>query len=542
MTAISDRIATPALRTRLARAAGTAVSRLIGTTPPTTGYQVRRGIRIPMRDGVDLLADHYVPDTPIGTLLVRGPYGRRWPFTTLYAAVYATRGYHVILQSVRGTFGSGGEFDPVVNEAADGADTAAWLRTQPWFTGSFGTVGPSYLGATQWALLQDPPPEMAAAVIIVGPHDFAATTWGTGSFAVNDFLGWSYLVSNQEDPNRLRSVLRQIRSRRTVARAAAHVPVGAAGRRLLGAGAPWWESWVDHPDTTDEFWDRYRWPRALDQSRVPVLLIGGWQDLFVEQTLAQYRALRDRDVDVALTVGPWTHSHTAGKAAGHVLRESLQWLGRHVGDQNEPPRSPVRICVTGDGGWRELPDWPPTLQFSTLYLRAGGRLSAEPEPDAAAAASFTFDPNDPTPTVGGRLLSPSSGRRRDDSLAQRCDVLTFTGAPLDTELVVMGSPVAVIEHSVDTGHGDLFVRVSEVDSKGRSRNVSDGYLRLDVADGTRTVTVELDPIAHRFAPGSRIRLMIAGGWFPRFARNLGSTHTVQLGPSQLLLPAEPRLP
>src|SRR5690349_9171507 len=197
-----------------------------------------------MRDGVELLADHYAPAEPIGTLLVRGPYGRRWPFTALYAAVYAARGYHVILQSVRGTFGSGGQFDPVVNEAADGADTAAWLREQPWFTGSFGTVGLSYLGATQWALLQDPPPEMSAAVIVVGPHDFAATTWGTGSFAVNDFLGWSYLVANQEDPNRLRSLARQMSSRRTVARAVAEVPMGPAGRRLLGDGAPWWESWV----------------------------------------------------------------------------------------------------------------------------------------------------------------------------------------------------------------------------------------------------------------------------------------------------------
>ncbi|MGB3482655.1 MAG: CocE/NonD family hydrolase, partial [Mycobacterium sp.] len=183
------------------------MSRLAGTPPPTTTYQVHRGLRVPMRDGVELLADHYCPDTddPAGTLLLRGPYGRRWPFTALYAAAYAGRGYHVVLQSVRGTFGSGGTFEPVVNEAADGADTAAWLREQPWFTGTFGTIGASYLGATQWALLQDPPPEMAAAVIVVGLHDFAATTWSTGAFSVNDFLGWSHLVSRQEEPGALRA-------------------------------------------------------------------------------------------------------------------------------------------------------------------------------------------------------------------------------------------------------------------------------------------------------------------------------------------------
>ncbi len=83
-----------------------------------------------MRDGVELLADHYEPitDNPAGTLLVRCPYGRRFPFTALYAGVYASRGYHVVFQSVRGTFGSGGEFNPMVDEIADGADTVEWLR------------------------------------------------------------------------------------------------------------------------------------------------------------------------------------------------------------------------------------------------------------------------------------------------------------------------------------------------------------------------------------------------------------------------------
>lgn len=142
-----------------------------------------------MRDGVQLVADHYAPATsqPVGTLLVRGPYGRRFPFSLVFARIYAARGYHVVLQSVRGTFGSGGVFEPMVNEAADGADTVAWLREQPWFTGRFGTIGLPYLGFTQWALLHDPPPELAAAVITVGPHDFRASVWGTGSFTVNDF-------------------------------------------------------------------------------------------------------------------------------------------------------------------------------------------------------------------------------------------------------------------------------------------------------------------------------------------------------------------
>ena len=107
------------------------------------------------------------PPAPAGP----GPYGRKFPFSLAFAQLYAARGYHVVLQSVRGTFGSGGVFEPMVNEADDGADTVVWLREQPWFAGRFATIGLSYLGFTQWALLQDPPPELAAAVITVGPHD-----------------------------------------------------------------------------------------------------------------------------------------------------------------------------------------------------------------------------------------------------------------------------------------------------------------------------------------------------------------------------------
>ena len=96
-----------------------------------------------MRDGIELKADHYAPLTndPQGTILVRAPYGRGLPFSFIYAQVYAAREYHVVLQSVRGTSGSGGEFTPMVHEVDDAADTVAWLREQPWFTGTFGTIG-----------------------------------------------------------------------------------------------------------------------------------------------------------------------------------------------------------------------------------------------------------------------------------------------------------------------------------------------------------------------------------------------------------------
>jgi putative CocE/NonD family hydrolase len=542
----------PALRT-LTQAAGNALGRLLGLRPATTGYTVNR-VEVPMRDGVVLVADHYAPATsnPAGTVLVRGPYGRGFPFSLAFARPYAARGYHVVVQSVRGTFGSAGVFEPMVNEATDGADTAAWLVGQPWFTGRFATIGLSYLGFTQWALLQDPPPELAAAVVAVGPHDFHAAVWDTGSFTT-DFLGWSDMVSHQEDPSRVRAGIRQLLGHRKVARAAAGVPFGESARALLGTGAPWFESWVEHRDQDDAFWERMRCDAALDRVRVPVLLMGGWQDIFLDQTLQQYAHLRSRGVDVALTVGPWTHTQMLSKGLATNARETLDWLDTHLaGTTQLRRRSRVRVCVTGQG-WHNVADWPPVASQRALYLRPGRYLDEASPTDLPKLppATFRYDPADPTPTVGGPLLSPMGGYRDDSRLALRDDVLTFNSATLLHDLCVYGSPAVELAHGSDNPHVDLFVRVSEVDAKGRSQNVSDGYRRLS-APAKKTVSFELGAIAHRFRAGSRIRLLITGSWFPRYTRNLGTdeptltarqskpaTHSIAYGRSRLLLPVGP---
>jgi uncharacterized protein len=529
------------------------LSRILHLPPPTTEVDVDRELRVPMRDGVNLIADHYAPRSgaPLGTLLVRGPYGRGWPFAALYARAFAARGYHVLLQSVRGTFGSGGEFEPFVSEVADGHDTAAWLRDQTWFTGTFGTVGLSYLGWTQWALLTDPPPELKAAVITVGPHDVSGPRWGANSFGISDFLGWSYAVEHQEKRGRVGALLRARRTERDVLAATLGLSLGESSRALLGDGATWFDAWLDHPDVDDPFWADLRLPAALERADVPVLLLSGWQDLFLEQTLEQYAALRRRGVATGLTVGPWTHGQMMSAGGPTGIRESLDWLGTHLAGTEPARRAPVRIHLSGHG-WLELPDWPPAMDEHVLHPHPGRRLGdAPPEPDAV---TFVYNPADPTPTIGGRLLAATGGYRDDSALALRADVLTFTGEPLPADLCVIGSPTFELAHRCANPHNDLFVRISQVDADGTSHNVSDGYLAS--APDAGDVRITLDAVAHTFPAGARIRLMIAGGSHPRFVRNSGSgeklstgrtlataRHTIELGAAtRLVLPAGPNPP
>jgi putative CocE/NonD family hydrolase len=301
------------------------------------------------------------------------------------------------------------------------------------------------------------------------------------------------------------------------------VPLLDSGERVLAGGAPWYRDWASQRAADAPHWAPMRLTAALDRVQVPVLLFGGWQDLFLEQTLEQYARLRGRGVDVALTVGPWTHTEMLTKGASVTTRESLDWLAEHLagtGTRRRP--QPVHLSVTGADEWRDLPAWPPASTGRTWYLGPGPALGEVAPADDAAPATVTYDPADPTPTVGGRLLSPDGGYRRQRELEARSDVLTFTGPVLDAPLEVIGVPVVELAHSTDNPHADLFVRLCEVDARGRSRNVSETFRRLDPAAATGVVRLELDACAHRFAAGTRLRLQVSGGSHPHWARNLGT--------------------
>lgn len=525
--------------------------RLMGLRPETCDYTSRRHLRIPMRDGVELLADHYAPTgAALGTVLMRSPYGWEGPNGALYRAQFPARGYHLLLVRCRGTFGSGGTWEPFAREIDDGADTVAWLRRQSWFDGKFATVGGSYLGWTQWALLMDPPPDLATAVIQVGLHDYSRAAYNGGAFNLEDYLTWSDALVHQEHLGPLRMVVHSLRAPRRLLPAMSSLPLADAADDLGGRRAPWFRDFVTHRDLDDPYWARMQLGAALGRVRVPVLLHSGWQDMFLQQTKQQHSRLREHGADVALTVGPWTHTQLGTKGLPMLARETLDWLDEHLaGIRHNTRPQRVRMFVTGADEWRDLADWPEYTADHVLSPWPGGGLSEQPP--SAGEARFTYDPANPTPAVGGRRLSSAAGYQDDSKLAGREDVLAFTGAPLTSSLDVIGTPWVELAHHTDNPHADLFVRVSEVDPKGRSRNVSDGFVRLDPGQANGRIRIELDPIAHRFAACNRIRLLVAGGAFPHWERNLGtgedpatsttltpSHRTIDLTASRLHLPMQ----
>ena len=215
----------------------------------------------------------------------------------------------------------------------------------------------------------------------------------------------------------------------------------------------------------------------------------------------------------------------------------------------------MRVWVGGKGagaGWREVSGWPPAgPREQRWYLGRRGSLTASgPAPTGTPPARFRYDPADPTPSVGGATMTPTAGVRDNRTLEARADVLVFTSQPLAGPVEVLGEVAAELSVARDNPHADLFVRLCDVDEKGRSRNVCDGIVRLTAADpGDGVVRVSLLGAAHRFGRGHRLRLQVSGGAHPRFARNPGTgqvearaqdlvptAYQIDLGASALLLP------
>ncbi|WP_243878756.1 CocE/NonD family hydrolase [Streptomyces sp. KS 21] len=482
------------------------------------------GLVVPAADGSPLITDHYFPRTEgdFPTLLVRSPYGRGLPWSPMYGMLFAEQGFHVVLQSCRGTGGSGGAFDLWRNEAVDGRATVSWLREQPWFNGTLGTIGPSYLGYVQWALALDPPPELKAMVVQVGLHDPHALFHADGALHLETALavGVGMTYQHQGTGPFLKATLRLQRRLREVTTAK---PLRGAYASALGR-VPWLDEVMTHPDAEHAYWRGASLAETARRLRVPTSLITGWHDALADQTFDQYDRLRAAGCETSLLVGPWTHTSALQQGWPEVFAESLAWLRAHLcADPSGLRPTRVRLHIGGENAWRNLDDWPPAAEVSPWFPTAQGHLTRQSPTDSAPLTSFRYDPEDPTPSLGGPLLSRTAGPRDNRTLEAREDVLTFTGPPLTEPVDVLGPISARLSISTDTGHADVFTRLCDVDAQGRSVNICDGLGRLRT-DGQEPsqITVPMSSTAHRFAVGHRMRWQISGGAHPRYARNPGN--------------------
>ncbi|MEU1548339.1 CocE/NonD family hydrolase [Nocardia sp. NPDC005745] len=494
------------------------LQRTIGLEAPATrDVIIQRDLRVPMPDGVELLADRWAPRVDgesLPTALLRVPYGRAGLIGMGMARPLAERGFQVLMQSTRGTFGSGGVFDPFRDEREDGLATLDWLVQQPWFGGSIVLVGASYLGYTQWAMADRLPPEVKAMIPHVTESALTLEFLRKDGLSLETPFGWGVMIAEQELSF---PILRRIVQGRKIRRALATLPLGRADVAAIGRRDDYIQDILAH-DRDTERWADIDHRHRVAEVTVPVSSIGGWYDIFLPGQLRDFKILQEAGRPARLTVGPWTHIARDGLP----IREALEFGLAHARGEQPPQRGPVRLYVMGQEAWRDFDYWPPRgYAPERFHMHSDGMLSNQ-VPDESTPDTYRYDPTDSTPAAGGVRTVRDSGRVDNTELEARPDVLLYTTPPLEQDVEVIGEVSAEIWFRSSLPYADVFVRLCDVDPSGRSHNVCDGLTSLSDADEITATTVTLWPTAHRFERGHRIRVQVSSGAFPRFARNSGT--------------------
>jgi len=531
---------------------------------------VYRNLMVPMRDGVRLATDVFVPSQEserpelgrFAALLIRTPYGKgnlpslppaSASLITLSPHSANSRGYVLIQQDVRGTSGSEGTFDPMINEGQDGFDTIEWLRKQPWSNGQVATLGPSYLGGNQMLLAAAKPPGLVTAFSQVAATDQFKNGWVymDGVLDLATAAGWTLgmvpaiasRVSGQESPKCEQSALRIGEMIPTFKEIVNDLPLT---QMAIVRCAPWWSTWLTNWNNPSHF-EENRMDDRIKNISVPILHLGGWYDLFLRNTYQQYRNIsataKDSRVraNQRLVIGPWSHGscqdcepNSAVDAEAMQLAWMDKWIKRR---SNSFFDYPVVLYVMGENRWRSEDGWPIGGTTRThYYLHSRGRANSSGGdgelstslPGTEQPDRYRYDPRNPAPTLGGVGLSGS--RAIQNEAESRSDILIFTSSELTDEVEVTGEVSATLFAASSAGDTDWWLKLIDVAPDGTAYILNQGVARARYRQ-SRISPVSLTPdkiekydidmwaTSNVFKKGHRIRLEVTSSNFPYADRN-----------------------
>ncbi len=539
----------------------------------TNLFHLERGQEVPMGDGTKLVTDVYRPsgDGPWPTLVFRVRGSLSAGFIThvlmLNPFLAVERGYAVVIQQVRGRGLSGGEWNPFFNEGSDGADCVRWVLDQPWCDGRIGTYGTAYSAYSALQLVAQGFDEVKACTVLgtnANPYDNWVYT--ADCFELGWNVYWAYMLGiesigrldcTEEERAQIKSDLSQaiIDLPDVVGR----LPIDAHPELRNGI-SPCYEDWLRH-SSYDEYWDAINIIKEAPQISAPILSIVGWHDNFLKSHLDMYHQITSVGAEPGrsnhrMVVGPWEHASyvnpfstssngvwefglEASSGVGLSGSLVLDWMDRWVKEETGEETGGVRYWQMGENCWNEVGAWPPAGTETSWYLSSeGGEAASRNEgelvlqaPQQQDADTFDYDPADPTPTVGGKILMPFiqlAGVYDQTSVEQRSDVACYT-SPILTEPVAVSGPVkCVLWVSSSALETDFTAKLLDVEPDGIAANLADGIIRLSRAfpdgplepDTVREVEIDLWDLGHTFLPGHQIRLEVASANFPRFDRNL----------------------
>lgn len=443
---------------------------------PTYGVHADLDVPVETRDGTRLSTDVYRPadletgdpiEEPKPAILDRTPYDKTGG-RTRHGEWYASRGYVIAIQDVRGRFDSEGDFYIHVNEAEDGADAVEWLAERDYCDGQVATLGTSYGAWVQNALATQAPDGLAGMFVNMGAANGRTKTFRHNGAFEQRWLSWAFTLGagfaheSLADPD-VQQVFADVDFREVLEEG----PIERGESAL--AELPQYEEWafdiMESGSASDDLWQNpgINFERYYDESAdVPTVYSGGWYDSYTGATCDNFRGLADRkDSDHYLLMGPWTHlaripgghdhsdallfppltweTPTAGdlafgEDAVRKYRETrLAFFDRYLkGNQSawsDRPRVEYFMMGTGDGHrtdegllfhggeWRSAEEWPPAgTEMTKFYAHGDGTLSTDPPEVEDSSTAYEFDPTDPVPTIGGNTSSYLTYEPREESV------------------------------------------------------------------------------------------------------------------------------
>lgn len=305
------------LRSSLLFCAITIIAIIVSTNDASSALNEIRILRyqpVPMRDGVKLYADVYLPraEGRYPTLIVRTPYGVQRDGAHEALIKFAQNGYAAVMNDTRGRYESEGLWEPFRNEAKDGYDTIQWAAKQPWSNGKVATQGGSYLGHVQWRAASLQPPNLVAMFPAVASTNIYGN-WIThgGAFRLSFNYGWGVVRM----PNRI--MLPQYWHTEKFApeelsyeKILKHLPLKDGDLESAGYAVKHYRDWLAHPGY-DDYWREISDEEQFSKINVPVHTSGGWFDIFVQGTINGFAGVRKHGAnekarrETKMIIGAW---------------------------------------------------------------------------------------------------------------------------------------------------------------------------------------------------------------------------------------------
>jgi len=525
---------------------------------PPPNYDLRWGVKIPMRDKVELNATLYLPRTPDGSpprmpvIFTLTPY-----ISDTYhprAAYFASQGYVFALVDVRGRGNSGGEFEPFAQEPRDGHDVVEWLARQPFCEGKVAMWGGSYAGFDQWATAKELPPHLATIVPAAAVHpplDYPSYLNVGETYDVQWFTHTSGRASQQNlfgDSKFWRTKFLDAYKK--------HIAFKDLGS-FVGNPSPNFLRILKHP-TADAYYDAM--VPSADQFRkinMPILTITGQYDGDELGAMTFYRdhianASPETRAKHFLIIGPWDHAGTrtpTDEAAGikfgsaaiidlnDLHRQWYDWTMKN-GAKPEFLKDQVAYYLLAPGNTGANGEWKYADSLETLtsnprafYLdsksgdangvfRSGWLIEKQP---SEGSDMFTYEPLD---TTRGEMVEGTDPKEKTAGIDQTYalsignDGLVYHKDPLPNETPLVGCPALTLWVSIDTPDVDLSADLYEIQPDGTSVALWSDIRRLRHRESLREaklvkpgeiVKCDFNPglfVARRLMKGSRLRLVV----------------------------------